>query len=67
MEMETRKDEISNTQNGEIRPCELTTVELDAVSGGLRNNQTAWWAAVRDGITVGRIMAGATVECTPGF
>jgi hypothetical protein len=65
--MATRKVEISNTQNGEIRPWELTTLELDAVCGGLRNNQTAWWAAVRDGITVGRIMAGATVECTPGF
>jgi hypothetical protein len=36
MEMEIRKDEISNAQNDEIRPYELTTVELDAVSGGGR-------------------------------
>lgn len=63
--MDTRKDEISNPQSGEIKPCELTTVELDAVSGGLRNNQTAWWHAVMDGIFVGQVMAGATLQCTP--
>jgi hypothetical protein len=63
MEMDTRKDEIGITS--EIRPHELTAVEMDAVSGGLRNNQTAWWHAVTRGIAVGEIMGGARVVCTP--
>jgi hypothetical protein len=61
MEMDTRKDEISNTS--EIKPCELTTLELDAVSGGLKNCQTAWWHAVTNGIQAGLIMGGATLDC----
>ena len=61
--MDTRKDESSITN--EIRPYELTVVEMDGVSGGLRNNQTAWWHAVTRGIEVGEIMGGATVVCTP--
>jgi hypothetical protein len=40
-------------------------VEMDAVSGGRRNNQTAWWHAVTRGIAVGEIMGGARVVCTP--
>ncbi|WP_128961417.1 hypothetical protein [Bradyrhizobium guangzhouense] len=59
--MDTWKDEIGNTS--EITPCELTTVELDAVSGGLRNCETAWWHAVTAGIEAGLIMGGATLVC----
>jgi len=61
--MDTRKVESSITS--EIRPYELTSEEMDAVSGGLRNNQTAWWHAVTRGIEVGIIMGGATVVCKP--
>lgn len=63
MKMDIRKDEIGIAS--EIRPHELTAVEMDTVNGGLRNNQTAWWHAVTRGIEVGMIMGGATVVCTP--
>lgn len=61
--MGTRKDEISNAS--EITPRELMTEDLDAVSGGYRNNQTEAWHAFTRGIEAGLIMGGATVVCTP--
>jgi lactobin A/cerein 7B family class IIb bacteriocin len=39
MDMNPQKGEISNTQNSEISALELTTEELDDVSGGGANNQ----------------------------
>jgi hypothetical protein len=63
MEMTTQKDQVRNTQDSEITPRELTTTELNGVSGGLRNNQTEWWAAVQRGMDMGQIMAGGQPVC----
>ena len=52
-----------NTQESKISDLELTTEDLDDVSGGLRNNQTEAWAAFKAGIVKGLLESGATVSC----
>jgi hypothetical protein len=47
----------------EISDLELTTDDLENVSGGLRNNQTEAWAAFKAGIVKGLLESGATVSC----
>lgn len=61
--MNTQRNGIRPMQNREMTPHELTITELDDVSGGLRNNQTAWWAAVQNGMDMGQIMAGGRPFC----
>jgi hypothetical protein len=61
--MNTQKIEIGKPQITEARPHELTTIELDGVSGGIRNNQTEWWAAFQNGMDIGQIMAGGRPIC----
>ena len=53
---------MDRLQSG-ISDLELTTDELDDVSGGLRNNQTEAWAAFKAGIVKGLFESGATVSC----
>jgi hypothetical protein len=52
-----------NTQESKISNLELTTEDLDDVSGGLRSNQTEAWAAFKAGIVKGLLETGATVTC----
>jgi hypothetical protein len=51
--MDTQKDR----EPGEL---ELTAEELDNGCGGLRNNQTEWWAAVQAGMVQGFEKAGGS-------
>lgn len=41
---------MDTKKNCEISELELTAEQLDDVCGGLRNNETEWWAAVQVGI-----------------
>jgi hypothetical protein len=63
MKMNTHKTDIGNTQNDEIGAGELTNADLDGVSGGLRNNETAAWQAFMNGMLKGAIEGGAKVSC----
>jgi hypothetical protein len=45
-------------EQSEINTLELTADELDAVSGGLRNNQTEAWAVFQLGIMRGFLESG---------
>jgi hypothetical protein len=55
MDMHRRHHEIS----------QLTTEELDGVSGGMKNNQTEAWAAFQTGIIKGFIEAsGGRAVCS---
>jgi hypothetical protein len=45
-------------EQSEINELELTAEELDAVSGGLRNNQTEAWAVFQLGIMQGFLESG---------
>jgi hypothetical protein len=55
MDMDRRHQEIS----------QLTTEELDGVSGGVKNNQTEAWAAFQTGIIKGFIEAsGGRAVCS---
>ncbi|CAN0414615.1 unnamed protein product [Phaeothamnion confervicola] len=47
----------------EIGDLELTTDELECVSGGMRNNQTEAWAYFKSGIVLGVLLAGGNVGC----
>jgi hypothetical protein len=60
--MNTPKDEVKNAII-EVSPRELTTLELDGVNGGMKNKDTALFAAFQDGIDMGMIMAGARPTC----
>jgi len=51
-------------QQDEISDLELTTEELNDVTGGIKNNQTEAWGAFQFGIRVGLVMAGGHVSCT---
>ena len=53
-------------QQREISEVEMTTEQLDAVSGGLENRSTAVWAQVRGGMIEGFEAAGGTVTCSVG-
>ena len=61
--MNTQNDHISHTQNREIGARELTTLELDGASGGLRNNQTEAWEAFQNGMLKGIIEGGGQLHC----
>ena len=54
--MDTQKDR-------ELSELELTAEELEDVCGGLRNNQTEWWAAVQVGIIQGVEKASGGGSC----
>ena len=61
LRLETEMDR----QQSEINEFEMTTEELDAVSGGVRNNQTEAWAAFQTGIIKGFLEAGGGhASCT---
>jgi hypothetical protein len=60
MDMNQQKCEISNMQNGESTALELTTVELENVSGGANAELLA---AFYSGIVKGFLEAGGTVNC----
>jgi hypothetical protein len=53
--MHTQKSEITSPEIGAL---ELTADELDAVAGGMRNNQTEAWAVFQIGIMRGFLAAG---------
>jgi hypothetical protein len=55
--------EISHTQNNEISARELTAVELDGASGGIKNNETEAWAAFQNGMLKGIIEGGGKLRC----
>jgi hypothetical protein len=61
--MNTQNDHISQPQNSEISACELTTLELDGASGGIKNNQTEAWAAFQNGMLKGIIEGGGKLSC----
>jgi hypothetical protein len=53
-------------QQNEISHLELTTKELDDVSGGLKNNQTEAYHAFMAGMVKGYADAGGNVQITFG-
>jgi bacteriocin-like protein len=50
-----------NRQQQEISNLELTTEELDAVSGGMRNNETQAWKAFMKGFDKGWTESGGSI------
>jgi hypothetical protein len=50
-----------NRQQQEISDLELTTEELDGVSGGMRNNETQAWKAFMKGFDKGWLESGGSI------
>ena len=56
------KTTISHAQESNIRDVELTTEDLEAVSGGRTNSETPLWNAFWGGVVKGYMDAGGSVD-----